>query len=203
MASWAVGSIPSRKTHLDSGRNEWRSALNSRRHDAEEPRRRPDTGSQDGTTSTVATGPAGTPAINPHSDSWLGEVVGHYRLLGRVGQGGMGTVTRPFRRRSVQERWRSRCCVSAAGTPPESGFAQSDRPRFTRHPHICRLLDGGSWIPPGAHGGQPFIVMNRRRRAVDLLRAARTWHRGAPELITRYAMHVIRPAAGHPPRRQT
>ena len=27
------------------------------------------------------------------------------------------------------------------------------------HPQICRLLDGGAWVPPGAADSQPFIVM--------------------------------------------
>lgn len=85
----------------------------------------------------------------------IGETVSHYRILGKLGSGGMGVVylaedTHLARQVAIK--------FSTAGTGNEAY-----RTRFLRearaasalnHPHIARIYDYGE-----APGGEPFIVM--------------------------------------------
>src|SRR5262245_29853484 len=95
-------------------------------------------------------------------DSWLGLVVGSYRLLGRVGQGGMGTVYKAVRdddqfRKIVAIKMLRLTAQDAAGQ--QRFRAERQILASLEHPNICRLLDGGAWTPPGGQESQPFIVM--------------------------------------------
>ncbi|OAB60864.1 hypothetical protein AY599_25580 [Leptolyngbya valderiana BDU 20041] len=86
-----------------------------------------------------------------------GQRLGHYRVVRRIGRGGMGEVY--LAERDDQE-YRHRVALKVI-----KGFAGSDAlERFRRerqilaelqHPHIARLLDGGTTVD-----GQPYLVMD-------------------------------------------
>jgi tetratricopeptide (TPR) repeat protein len=125
-------------------------------------RREPDLMSHHGAATTIADGTGVRPAVDQVRDEWLGLTVGHYRLLGRVGQGGMGTVYKAVRGDDQFEKTVAIKMLRLGGQDPagEQRFrAERQILASLEYPHICRLLDGGSWVPPGASEGQPFIVM--------------------------------------------
>jgi serine/threonine protein kinase len=92
----------------------------------------------------------------------IGQRLGPYRLTGKIGQGGMGTVYRAVR---DDDQFQQTVAIKMLR------FAQGDSAasqRFRRerqilatleHPHVARLLDGGAWIPPGSAESQPYLVM--------------------------------------------
>ncbi|MBV9265940.1 MAG: serine/threonine protein kinase, partial [Acidobacteriaceae bacterium] len=92
----------------------------------------------------------------------MGQRVGPYRLTGRIGQGGMGTVYRAVR---DDDQFQQTVAVKMLRFP-DGDSAMLQRFRRERqilasleHPHIARLLDGGAWVPPGSAEPQPYIVM--------------------------------------------
>ncbi len=125
----------------------------------DDPRREPDV-SEDSPTVPVVGGV--TPGFERVRDGWFGLTVGHYRLLGHVGRGGMGTVYKAVRSDDQFEKTVAIKMLRLGGPDPvgEQRFrAERQILASLEHPNICRLLDGGSWIPPGAAESQPFIVM--------------------------------------------
>jgi serine/threonine protein kinase/Tfp pilus assembly protein PilF len=92
----------------------------------------------------------------------VGRSVGAYRLMGRIGQGGMGTVYRAVR---ADDQFQKTVAIKMLRFP-ESHPTLLERFRRERqilasleHPSIARLLDGGAWAPPGSTEPQPYIVM--------------------------------------------
>jgi serine/threonine protein kinase/Tfp pilus assembly protein PilF len=88
--------------------------------------------------------------------------VGPYRLTNRIGQGGMGAVYRAAR---ADDQFQKTVAIKMLRFP-DGDAPTLERFRHERQilaaledPHIARLLDGGSWIPPGAIEPQPYIVM--------------------------------------------
>jgi WD40 repeat protein/tRNA A-37 threonylcarbamoyl transferase component Bud32 len=88
----------------------------------------------------------------------LPEQIGRYRILGRLGAGGMGTV---YKAEDTQLRRVVAVKVPRFDGPEES--RQLARQRFlrearaaaqVRHPHVCPLHDVGE------HDGMPFVVMD-------------------------------------------
>ena len=85
----------------------------------------------------------------------IGETVTHYRILDKIGEGGMGVVyraedTRLGRRVAVK-------FLSARLSQDPSALDRFQREARAasalNHPHICALYD------VGRHGDQPFLVM--------------------------------------------
>jgi non-specific serine/threonine protein kinase/serine/threonine-protein kinase len=87
-----------------------------------------------------------------------GDRIGHYRLTGVIGQGGMGTV---FRAERMDDQFRQQVAIKVM----RAGFGEAHelviRFRAERqilanltHPNIARLLDGGI-----TEAGLPYLVM--------------------------------------------
>lgn len=90
------------------------------------------------------------------NDPRLGSVCGAWRLLERVGAGGMGLV---YRAERVDEAFAKEAAVKLlAGWPGPAQIRRFEAERQIladiEHPHIARLLDGGT-----AEDGTPYVVM--------------------------------------------
>jgi serine/threonine protein kinase/tetratricopeptide (TPR) repeat protein len=93
---------------------------------------------------------------------WLGLRIGPYRLVSRVGEGGMGTVYRAVRDDDqFQKTVAIKLLRFGSQNPAGQQRFRGERQILAslEHPNISRLLDGGAWVPPGAIESQPFIVM--------------------------------------------
>src|SRR5262245_50529444 len=101
--------------------------------------------------------PAGTATLDEQIREGAGTVIGRYKLLEPVGEGGMGTVwmaqqTEPVKRLVALK-------LIKAGMDSKQVLARFDAERqalaLMDHPNIARVLDGGT---TGA--GRPFFVMD-------------------------------------------
>jgi hypothetical protein len=90
-----------------------------------------------------------------------GMVLGRYRLVEPLGEGGMGTVwlaeqTQPVRRQVAVK-------VIRPGMECRQVFArlEAECQALARmdHPNIAKVLDAGTIGEPGAGGGRPYLVM--------------------------------------------
>ncbi len=115
----------------------------------------------------------------------IGETVSHYRIVSKVGHGGMGVVYL-----AEDTHLARRVAIKFSTAPPEN---EQYRARFLRearaasalnHPHIARIYDYGE-----TSGGQPFIVME----LVSGEDLARLLHRGAMSALQ--AMRIVEEAA--------
>ena len=85
----------------------------------------------------------------------IGETIAHYRVLDRLGAGGMGTVYRAEDLRLHREVAIKVLSADLAGDPAalERFQREARLAAALNHPHICTIHDVGD------HGGAPFIVM--------------------------------------------
>ena len=86
----------------------------------------------------------------------VGEAIGPYRLLERIGQGGMGSVYLAVRQgEDFEQRVAVKVLrVEMAGSVLAARFSAERRILSgLDHPYIARLVDGGT------HGGTPYLVM--------------------------------------------
>ena len=94
---------------------------------------------------------AGLDAISP------GEIIGRYRIVGRIGRGGMATVYEAERADGVYEQ-RVALKVLRRGIDTEDlvrrFLAERQILSSLSHPNIARLIDGGS-----SESGRPYLVM--------------------------------------------
>jgi serine/threonine-protein kinase len=91
------------------------------------------------------------------STRWIGARLGAYRIRGRIGEGGMGTVYEAVR---ADDEYDSRVAIKLLRQSVDDELTirrfRAERQILANlsHPNIAALLDGGT-----APGGWPFIVM--------------------------------------------
>jgi tetratricopeptide (TPR) repeat protein len=104
----------------------------------------------------------GETMVNVADAALIGQRVGPYCLESRIGQGGMGTV---YRANRVDGEFQQTVAIKMLRFGPTDSaelrlfYRERQILAALEHPLIARLLDGGSWIPPGATERQPYIVM--------------------------------------------
>ncbi|MGE0884880.1 MAG: protein kinase [Blastocatellales bacterium] len=87
----------------------------------------------------------------------IGTTLGHYRIVGLIGEGGMGAVFAAVR---TDELFEQKVAVKLVRRGMDSGFVlerfQAERRILASltHPNIARLIDGGS-----TEEGRPYFVM--------------------------------------------
>src|ERR1035438_5706601 len=127
----------------------------------------------------------------------VGETVSHYRIVGKLGRGGMGVVylaedTHLARRVAIK------FSTAAAGNEPfRARFLREARAASAlNHPHIARIYDYGE-----SAGGEPFIVMELvtgedlaqllQRGGISILQAVRIAEEVAEELGEAHRSGII------------
>lgn len=87
----------------------------------------------------------------------VGRVVGHYRLLRRIGEGGMGVVYAAERADEFRRRVAIKLVRYTLETPEVLGRFHTERQTLAllSHPNIVTLLDGGA-----TPDGMPYLVMD-------------------------------------------
>jgi serine/threonine-protein kinase len=117
-----------------------------------------------------ASGPLGRGMDGP-SDRLVAEYVGPYRLVRRIGEGGMGTVYLAERQHAgFRQRVALKLLRAGFLDPRLADHVAHERKVLARleHPNIARLIDGGS-----TPSGQPYLAMEYVEGATLLDHAAR------------------------------
>jgi serine/threonine-protein kinase len=107
-------------------------------------------------TEALTSSPKAAVGAETETELGAGDELGAWRLLDRLGQGGMGAV---YLAERADGHFEQRAAIKLIrGTPGAQTLAQFARERqilaTLQHPHIARLLDGGA-----TPGGQPYLVM--------------------------------------------
>src|SRR6185295_19545015 len=100
-----------------------------------------------------------------------GRRIGPYRLLGRIGEGGMGVVYRAVRDDDVFRKTVALKVAHASARPEHRGLLERERQILARlqHPNIAAIFDGGT-----TDDGRPYLVMEHvEGQAIDVHCAAR------------------------------
>ncbi|HST12998.1 MAG TPA: serine/threonine-protein kinase, partial [Terriglobales bacterium] len=91
------------------------------------------------------------------ADSWVGRRIGAYQIVDLIGEGGMGSVYRGVR---ADEQYEKQVAIKVVRQGLGTAFAlaqfRAERQILANldHPHIARLLDGGT-----TDTGLPYLVM--------------------------------------------
>src|SRR5262245_14352092 len=108
----------------------------------------------------AATATIDEPAVSPY----VGTVIGPYKLLQQIGEGGMGAVYMAEQTQPVQRRVALK--VIKAGMDSAQVIARFEAERqalaLMDHPNIAKVLDAGTTGEPGglsAGAGRPYFVM--------------------------------------------
>jgi serine/threonine protein kinase/tetratricopeptide (TPR) repeat protein len=90
------------------------------------------------------------------SDQLIGSQIGPYRLMERIGEGGMGLVFVAEQQQPVRRKVALKIIKPGMGTREVVARFESERQALALmdHPHIARVLDAGA-----TDAGQPFFVM--------------------------------------------
>lgn len=99
-------------------------------------------------------------AAEPEADPLIGAVLGPYRVIERIGQGGMGRV---YLAERVDEHFHLQVAIKVLRASPRrdlTAYFLAERQILADldHAHIARLLDGGT-----TPDGQPYVVMEHIR----------------------------------------
>jgi eukaryotic-like serine/threonine-protein kinase len=96
------------------------------------------------------------PVALPDAAEAEGRRIGSYRVLGRVGQGGMGVVYRCVRDDDVFQKTVALKMVFGGARPEHLQRLEHEREVLARlqHPNIASILDGGA-----TDDGRPYMVM--------------------------------------------
>ncbi len=99
---------------------------------------------------------ADNPAAKPPVDEYVGTLVGRYKLLQRIGEGGCGLVYMAEQEEPVRRRVALK--IIKLGMDTKSVIARFDAERqalaMMDHPNIARVLDAGA-----TETGRPYFVM--------------------------------------------
>jgi serine/threonine protein kinase/WD40 repeat protein len=85
-----------------------------------------------------------------------GTVIGSYKLLELIGEGGMGTVWMAEQQEPVQRKVALKIIKAGLDSRPVVARFEAERQALALmdHPHIAKVLDGGT-----TDGGRPYFVM--------------------------------------------
>jgi tetratricopeptide (TPR) repeat protein/predicted Ser/Thr protein kinase len=94
--------------------------------------------------------------MEPGSDPLLGRVVGHYRLVKRLGEGGMGVVYLAVRADEIRRRVAIKLVRFSMDAPEMRGRFHAERQMLASltHPNIIALLDAGT-----TEDSLPYLIM--------------------------------------------
>jgi eukaryotic-like serine/threonine-protein kinase len=110
-----------------------------------------------------------SPHLHPHADAWdegegsitadepaEGAVLGRYRLIEKIGEGGMGEVWLAEQKEPVRRRVALKLILAGMNTREVMTRFESERQALAlmEHPAIARVLDAGA-----TEQGMPFFVM--------------------------------------------
>jgi len=104
--------------------------------------------------------PAGLSSVNldlpAHADEQAGSIVGNYKLLEEIGEGGMGVVFMAEQLRPVQRRVAFKIIKPGLDTRQVIARFEAERQALAMmdHPNIARVHDGGA-----TPEGRPYFVM--------------------------------------------
>ncbi len=161
----------------------------------------------------------GTPLKEDTSieDDASGTVIGHYKLLQKIGEGGFGVVYMAEQSEPVRRRVALKIIKLGMDTRQVVARFEAERQALALmdHPNIAKVLDAGA-----TETGRPYFVMElvqgdsdhrvlRSEQNLGTRERLRALHRGLPGRAARApeGHHPPRPEAlqrpGHPARRQS